>query len=83
MIGYLEEMGFGSIGAMGDKVPLSFLEIDAFMRVTKTELNHWEATTIKDLSYIYIVQSQQKELGEMPPFLEVDEFTYLSSLNKI
>ena len=75
-------MNFGVYGGMGDKLPLSFEEIESFMRVTKTDLNHWEVLALRQLSLEYISQSQKKDVGEMPPFLEVDEFTYLMSLKK-
>ena len=58
----------------------SFLEIESFMRTTGTNLNHWEVLALRTLSLEYIIQSHQKDISDMPPFLEVDEFTYLSSL---
>ena len=68
---------------MGERLPLNYLEIDAYMRATRTELTAWEVDMIKQLSHVYIVQSQKKDTYEFPPFMNgVDEFTYLSSLKK-
>jgi len=67
---------------MGDKLPLSFREIESFMQTTQTSLNRWEVLALRTLSHDYIIQSQKKDVSEMPPFLEVDEFTYLMSLKK-
>jgi len=67
---------------MGDKLPLSFREIESFMQTTQTNLNRWEVLALRTLSHDYIIQSQKKDVSEMPPFLEVDEFTYLMSLKK-
>jgi hypothetical protein len=76
----LEKLGYGFYGGMGDKMPLNYLEIDAYMRATRTNLTSWEVDMIKQLSHDYIVQSQKKGMDEFPPFMEVDEFTYLSNL---
>ena len=62
------------------KVPLSYLEIDAYMRATRTDFTPWEVDIIIQLSHEYIVQGQKKEAMDMPPYLLTDEFTYLSSL---
>jgi len=69
-------MGFGTYGEMG-KMPLNFIEIEAFMRTTKTNLNHWEVTALKQLSLDYIAQSQKKGEYETPPFMEITESEYL------
>ena len=77
LLTYLEEMGFSMIGGMGDRLPLSFVEIEAFMKATRTDLNHWEVLAIKNLSYDYIIQLQKKDAHELPPYMEVTESQYL------
>ncbi len=80
MFDYLEEMGTFLISGMGDKTQLTYSEIYAYMQTTQTKLNRWEVMAIRTLSLEYVVQSQQKEVSDMPPCLETDEFTYLSNL---
>jgi hypothetical protein len=65
---------------MGDKLPLTFQEIDSYCKTTKRDLSRWEVLTIRDLSSDYVYQLGKKEISEMPPYLETDEFTYLNSL---
>lgn len=77
LLEYLDEMSYGSYSAMGDKLPLSFQDIDAFMRATQTPLNRWEVLALRQLSHDYIIQSQKKDANELPPYLEVSEADYL------
>ena len=67
---------------MGDKLPIPFTEIESFMKTTRTYLTQWEVLAIRQLSFDYIYQSQKKEVSEMPPYMESDEFTYMMSLKK-
>ena len=70
-------MGYGFYGGMGDKLPLNYIEIDAYMRATKTEFTSWEVDMIKQLSHEYIIQSQKKDANEAPPYMETTEAQYL------
>ena len=62
---------------MGDKTPLNFLEIDAYMRAYEIKFTPWELDMIKRLSLDYIIQSQKKDVMEQPPYMEVSESQYL------
>ena len=76
-------MGYASIGGMGDKMQLTFLEIDSYMRITRTSLTSWEVLVLRTLSLEYVIQSQKKEAQDFPPFMNgLDEFSYLMSLKK-
>lgn len=75
----MSELDYCSLGAMGDKLPLSFSEIHAFMQTTQTRLNHWEVLTLRNLSYVYIEQSHKKDINELPPYLETSVKDYLLS----
>jgi len=77
LLDYLEELNYGEFGGMGDKLPLSFKEIESFMWTTQTKLNRWEVLALRTLSYDYILQSQKKDFAEKPPYLEVSEGDYL------
>ena len=77
LLTYIEELNYGMYGAMGDKMPLSFSEIDSYMRVTNTELNHWDALALIELSTVYIYQTQKKDVSEQPPYMEVSEIEYI------
>ena len=77
LLDYLEEMGYYSIGGMGDKMQITFYEIDSYTRITRTNLNHWEVLALRTLSLEYIIQLQKKDVMEKPPFLEVSEGDYL------
>lgn len=70
-------MGYGSYGGMGDKLPLSFMEIESYMRITNTKLSHWEIFAIRRLSLEYIAQMQRKDEHETPPYIDTTEAEYL------
>lgn len=55
LIGLLFEAGLMSSNGMGP-VPISWLEIDAWLRVTETELSLWERIKIKQLSEEYVTE---------------------------
>jgi len=67
---------------MGDKSQISFNEIESYLRLTNTKISNWDILALRRLSLEYIIQLQKNEKMEMPPFLEVDEYSYLSSLRK-
>lgn len=53
LIGLLQEAGLMSSVGMGP-FPISWVEIDAWLRVTGLELSTWEVTTLKRLSEEYV-----------------------------
>jgi hypothetical protein len=62
------EIGPVSHGGMGP-VPLSFLEIHAWMQSTKTNLSPWEAVLIRKCSQEWIeAQYQARKPGAIPPW---------------
>lgn len=68
MISLLHESGLMSSSGMGP-IPLSWLEIESWLRCTERELPLWERKTIKLLSEEYTSELvQAKDKGRPPPY---------------
>jgi hypothetical protein len=62
-----------SSGGMGP-VPISWVEIDAWLRVTERELSMWERTTIKRLSEEYVSELVQATKADRPaPYIHEED----------
>lgn len=73
LVGLLQEAGLMSSNGMGP-VPLSWVDIDAWLRVTEYKLSMWEKLTIKKLSEDYVGELVQASDKQRPaPFLKVEE----------
>ena len=71
VIGLLQEAGLMSSNGMGP-VPLSWLEIESWMRCTEVEIPLWEKLTIKTLSEEYVSELvQAKDKTRPPPYAQV------------
>jgi len=66
---------------MGDKLPITFLEIDAYCRLYKLNFTTWELDALRQISISYISELQKKDKQATPPYLETDEFTYFMEIN--
>jgi hypothetical protein len=53
LLRYLAELGYTRSGGMGP-LPLSYEEIAAWARLTRTPLSWWEVTTLRQLSCDYV-----------------------------
>jgi hypothetical protein len=73
LVGLLQEAGLMSSNGMGP-VPLSWVDIDAWLRVTEADVSLWEKTTIKRLSEEYVGELVQASDKLRPaPYLRVEE----------
>jgi hypothetical protein len=73
LLGLLQEAGLMSSGGMGP-VPISWVEIDAWLRVTERELSMWERTTIKRLSEEYVSELVQATKADRPaPYIHEED----------
>lgn len=72
LVGYLFDAGPVSYGATG-AVPLSHAEIAAWQANTGTDLQAWEAMTLRRLSSAYIRAGNEAESPDCPPpYAELD-----------
>lgn len=76
LIGMLHEAGLMSSSGMGI-VPLSWQEIEAWMRVTESTPELWERMVIRELSEVYVSELNQateknRPSPWMPPVEEVE-----------
>lgn len=70
LVGLLSELGFVSSNGMG-AVPMSWLEIDAWLRVTQLELSIWERLTMKEMSEVYAAELSKATVKNYPaPYIE-------------
>lgn len=67
LVGLLNEAGLMSSSGMGP-VPLSWLEIDAWIRCTDLELTTWERLTIKRMSEEYVAERCETDPRRDAPF---------------
>lgn len=63
---YLSELGLYRNGAMGI-IPLDYQEIEAWARLTKTDLKPFEATMIKKMSDAFVSQHNDTNIKSVPP----------------
>jgi hypothetical protein len=52
LVGLLSELGFVSSNGMGAQ-PVTWLEIDAWLRATQLDIPIWERLTLKEMSEVY------------------------------
>lgn len=55
MVALLREAGLNMSNGMG-AVPLSWQEIEAWLRATELELSIWEKLTIREMSEVYVTE---------------------------
>ena len=67
---YLEELGYCKSGFNG-LVPLDFIDINAYMQSTSTDLLPFEVLLIRKLSNAYVSQSYDKDVNAVPPYATV------------
>ena len=73
LIGLLHEAGLMSSNGMGP-VPLSWSEIESWIRCTELDLSLWERLTIKNLSEEYVGELSQATAKDRPaPFRHVED----------
>lgn len=70
LIDWLCEIGPSLPGAMGP-IPITFGEIDAWVRLTGTELAYGEALLLRQLSQLYCVERQQGATHSTSPALRL------------
>ena len=69
----LQEAGIMSTTGMG-ALPLSWQEIDAWLRCTQRDLSIWERLTIRELSEVYVGELNQASAKDRPqPYVFVEE----------
>lgn len=68
LIGLLNEAGLMSSSGMGP-VPLSWLEIDAWLRCTELDISVWERLTIKRMSEEYVAERCETDPNRPAPFI--------------
>jgi hypothetical protein len=66
VIGRLIEIGLVGSTGMGS-APLTWLEIDAWQRLSGVQLGPWEARLIRALSTAYIAEGRKAESENCPP----------------
>jgi len=66
LVALLNEAGLASSNGMG-VVPLSWQEIDSWLKCTNLELSVWEKLTIKLLSETYVGEFSQASAKDRPP----------------
>lgn len=70
LIGLLHEAGLMSSTGMGP-VPLSWLDIDAWLRCTELRLSVWEKMTIKHMSEVYVSERMYNtDPNGLPPWVK-------------
>lgn len=73
IIAWLDEMDWHSIGGMGSPIPLSWSDIDAWARVTKTEITSDEALLLRHLSKLYVSKySESKNPATPAPYSDIE-----------
>lgn len=84
VIGLLHESGLMSTNGMGP-VPISWLEIDAWLRTANLDLSLWEKLTVKRLSEEYVSELLQASDKNRPaPYVpEKDDIDREAVANKI
>ena len=65
---HLQKMGFASNGAMGGYLPLSFQEIDCYIRSTEAVLSGDEVLLIREMSENYCRYVNDKNPQTKSPF---------------
>lgn len=76
LVSLLFEAGLMSINGMSP-VPISWLEIDAWLRVTGMQLATWEILLLKQMSEVYVAERCETDKDRPAPYrkrdLEEDE----------
>lgn len=67
LVGLLYEAGLMSSSGMGP-VPLSWAEIDAWIRCTDLQLTTWERLTIKRMSEEYVAERCETDPNRISPY---------------
>jgi hypothetical protein len=76
LINYWRELGLCGAG-FGRSVPLSWLEIDTWARMTAISLTPWEALTLRRLSDEYVAElARASSATAPPPWQDPDDLEY-------
>lgn len=67
---HLQKMGYASSGAMGGYLPLTFLEIDAYIRSTEAVLSGDEVLLLREMSENYCRYINDKNPQTKSPFVK-------------
>ena len=66
---HLQNIGFYSNNGMGI-VPISYVEIEAYSRLTGLEFTETEISVMKKMSIAYVNQSYDKGMNSKPPYVD-------------
>lgn len=73
LIGLLLEAGLASTSGMG-AVPLSWQDIDAWIRVTESSPSVWQKLLVRELSEAYVAElNLASDVNRPDPYIHVDE----------
>lgn len=77
LVGLLYEAGLMSTAGMG-ALPLSWQEIDAWLRTTERDLSVWEKLMIRELSEVYVGELNQASAKDREsPYIYIPEPTQI------
>lgn len=73
VIDWLDEIGWYSVGAMGSPMPLTWVDIDCWMRVTNTLIDTDDVLLMRHLSKIYVSSLRKSENQNAPaPYTDME-----------